>query len=240
MTHLWQPRHSVLNLLRQKRVPHRHPSAPPPLVRPQQVIYAVAGLIDLSAWPRLWAISKRDFLVMLISLCATLALGVLMGILCAILVSIVVFIVNSSQPRIVELGRMARTTNYRPIEAEERSTLDNEARVLPVPGVKILRFESPMFFANIHALCAAIADAVRGQLSVDNLSRKGQWKALALDMSCVGPAPPRHTQPPSPVTPALGHSRKAVARLAAASPPALTAPSLRRRQRGSTHRLRPS
>eukprot|EP01051_Picozoa_sp_SAG22_P000266 SAG22_NODE_6_length_41368_cov_49.702222_9_plen_158_part_00 len=86
---------------------------------------------------RLWRISRRDFLVMLISLSATLVFGVLIGILLAILVSIVVFIINSSQPRIVELGRMARTINYRPLEATARSNLDNDAEVMPVPGVKV-------------------------------------------------------------------------------------------------------
>jgi MFS superfamily sulfate permease-like transporter len=81
---------------------------------PEQVVmFAVAGVVDVSAWPRLWRVSKHDFFVMASSFGATLVLGVLSGLGAAIAVSLGIFILNSSQPRIVELGRATGSVDYR-------------------------------------------------------------------------------------------------------------------------------
>ena len=39
------------------------------------VMFAVAGVVDVTAWPRLWRVSRHDFFVMACSFGATLALG---------------------------------------------------------------------------------------------------------------------------------------------------------------------
>ena len=49
--------------------------------------------------PRLWRVSKLDFIIMASSFVATLALGVLTGLGTAIAVSLAMFILYSSQPR---------------------------------------------------------------------------------------------------------------------------------------------
>jgi MFS superfamily sulfate permease-like transporter len=141
------------------------------------VIFAVTGVVDLNAWPRTWRLSKRDFGVMAIAFVATLLLGVLVGLLFAIGVSVVVHILNSASPRIVELGRAVRTVDYQPLDPDDPA-------VLAVPRAKLLRFEAPLFFANVQGLTARLSLELR-QNSVENLSKKAQWRALALDMACV-------------------------------------------------------
>ena len=89
-------------------------------------MFAVAGVVDVSAWPRLWKVSRRDFFVMASSFGATLALGVLSGLGAAIVVSLGIFILNSSQPRIVELGRATGSVDYRALGARSYSTTDAE------------------------------------------------------------------------------------------------------------------
>ena len=83
----------------------------------QVVMFAVAGVVDVNTWPRLWKVSRREFFVMASSFAATLMLGVLSGLGVAIAVSLGIFILNSSQPRIVELGRATGSVDYRALGA---------------------------------------------------------------------------------------------------------------------------
>jgi SulP family sulfate permease len=93
----------------------------------QVVMFAVAGVVDVSAWPMLWKVSRRDFFVMASSFGATLVLGVLSGLGAAIAVSLAIFILNSSQPRIVELGRATGSVDYRALGAQHWRTKSQPA-----------------------------------------------------------------------------------------------------------------
>jgi MFS superfamily sulfate permease-like transporter/uncharacterized membrane protein len=95
------------------------------------VVFAVAGVVKLKAWAKLWQSSRHDFFVMLASFAATLVLGVLSGLLVAIGVSLAIFILKATQPRMLELGRALRSVNYRDIEGDQ---------VRRVSQAKILRF----------------------------------------------------------------------------------------------------
>ena len=99
------------------------------------MVFAVAGVVDVSAWPRLWKVSRRDFFVMASSFAATLVLGVLSGLGLAITVSLGIFILNSSQPRIVELGRATGSVNYRALGALAK--LRTQPLVLHIPATQM-------------------------------------------------------------------------------------------------------
>ena len=84
--------------------------------------------------------------------------GVLNGLGIAILTSLGVFILQTTQPRVVELGRAVRSVDYRPLlpfESEDNRGVEGSAHqpVRTVHQVKILRFEAALAFFNVSCLC---------------------------------------------------------------------------------------
>ncbi len=158
------------------------------------VIFAVAGVLEPAAWPRLWKISKVDFMIMLSSFTATLALGVLSGLAAAIAVSLCLFIYNCSQPQILELGRTIGSVDYQPLASNEDQAIiaaeDAGGTSLRLParrvaGAKILRFESPLAFFNVASLCVRLANEVCDLQALDLHDKWQHWYALILDFSCI-------------------------------------------------------
>ena len=76
----------------------------PKLVLSIMILFAVAGLIDVSTFIRYWKISTADAATMMVTLLMTLVLGVANGVLASIGFSILVFIHYAHQPSISRLG----------------------------------------------------------------------------------------------------------------------------------------
>jgi SulP family sulfate permease len=203
------------------------------------VIVAVAKLIDFHTAKRLWRLNKIDLATMILAFVGVLFQGVIGGMVLAVGVSVAVFIYHATQPRILELGRVVGTANYRslasvetlpapvqnPLPSEAHSISCREHCVEPVrtdiahsdkwragtlsparrppsagagvvveKSVVVLRFESPLFFANAFALKRRVLDEVEAReaalaaapRSRRNVKKQRSWEALVLDFSAVG------------------------------------------------------
>lgn len=107
----------------------------------------------MSDFKRLWRVSKRDFLLMLLTIVLTVALGVMYGIAIAVGLSLLMTIQQSSRPHVAELGLVPGTSDaFRNVK--------RYPEVLRVPGVVIMRFDAPLFFANAEFFQQTLARLV--------------------------------------------------------------------------------
>ena len=105
------------------------------------IIQGVLGLIDLKTPRRLWTIKRIDTLLLILTFACTLAFGVEAGILSGIAASLAVFLYSTSRPHTAELGRLGDSIHFR--------NVNNYANARTIPGIKILRFDSQMYFGNV-------------------------------------------------------------------------------------------
>ncbi|GAA1469265.1 SulP family inorganic anion transporter [Microbacterium thalassium] len=105
------------------------------------VIAAALSLIDLPGLVSLWRMDKLDAGLSLAAFAGVLIVGVLEGIVVAIMLSLLAFFARSWRPYRAELGRVPGLRGYHDLsrypERGER-----------IPGIVIVRFDAPLFFAN--------------------------------------------------------------------------------------------
>ncbi|PTL82577.1 SulP family inorganic anion transporter [Vitiosangium sp. GDMCC 1.1324] len=123
------------------------------------VVVAVSGMMEVGELRRLSRLRRVDFLVSMTALLGVLVLDVLPGLLLAVGLSLFLTVYRASLPRLSELGRAAGTLDF----VDMRH--DPSARSLP--GLKVLRPNEGIFFANAESLREEILEHVRrGPLSV--------------------------------------------------------------------------
>ncbi|MEV1128706.1 SulP family inorganic anion transporter [Agromyces sp. NPDC049794] len=104
------------------------------------VIVAAARLIDLRGFLRLVRMDRTDALLSAAAFLGVLVFGVLEGIAVTIGLSLLAFVIHSWRPYRAELGRVTGLRGY-----HDLSRYPEGERI---PGVLILRFDAPLFFAN--------------------------------------------------------------------------------------------
>jgi len=104
------------------------------------VIMAVVTLIDVPGLVRLWKVDRGDALLSIASFLGVFLAGVLAGILVAIGLSLLAVVLHSWRPYRAELGRIPGVRGY-----HDRTRNPDTERV---PGVVIVRWDAPLFFAN--------------------------------------------------------------------------------------------
>lgn len=105
------------------------------------IMVAVTGLIDWQEARRLWSLDRNDFWMLAATFVATLTLGIQLGIGIGVALSLAVHIYRGMRPHLAELGRIPGTDVYRNINRFEE--------VIATPGILIIRFDGPLFFANV-------------------------------------------------------------------------------------------
>ncbi len=103
------------------------------------IVVAVAGLIDFHPVGHMWKYMKLDAVSFLATFAAVLVLGVEEGILAGMVLSIVFFLWRTSQPNLVELGRLGSTEQFRDKRSNEVTTYDD---------ILLLRIDMSLYFAN--------------------------------------------------------------------------------------------
>jgi high affinity sulfate transporter 1 len=117
---------------------------------PQAVLAAiiieavVTGMMDVTGMARLYRVKRSEFLAALGALLGVLSFGVLDGLSIGVGISLVSLVAESARPRIPELGRKPGMDDF----VELAQYPDSQ----PVPGLRILRFDGGLFFANVGAL----------------------------------------------------------------------------------------
>ncbi|XP_072276678.1 solute carrier family 26 member 6-like isoform X2 [Pyxicephalus adspersus] len=115
--------------------------------------------------PVLWRTNKYDLLIWLVTFLSTICLNMDIGLAVAVVFGLFTVTFRTQLPHYSILGQIAETDIYR--DAEE-NVLAKE-----IPGVKIFRSSSPIYFANADLF----AKALKMKVNVDKLIEKKK-KAL--------------------------------------------------------------
>ena len=119
------------------------------------IMVAILGLIDWREALRLWSLDRNDFWMLATTFLATLFLGIQLGIGIGVALSLAVHIYRGMRPHLAILGRIPNTEVFR--------NVDRFAEVKSTPGILILRFDGPLFFANIGYFREQLAVAITSQ-----------------------------------------------------------------------------
>ncbi len=112
------------------------------------IMVAVFSLFDWRTAVQLYRVERRDLAVMLATFASTLVIGITAGVAAGVALSLAVFVRRAAAPHSAVLGRLPGTEAYRNVLRYEEA--------VELPGVVILRFDAPLFFANVQKLQARI------------------------------------------------------------------------------------
>jgi len=104
------------------------------------IMVAVFGLLDFKMPKQLLQYTKRDLIILNITLLVTAAIGIKEGILTGIILSVVMLIYKSVKPHIAILGQVPNTHFYRNRKRFKDVIIDEE--------ILIIRFDAQLHFAN--------------------------------------------------------------------------------------------
>ena len=117
------------------------------------LVKAALGLFDLKALATLWRVSRKEFLLCMITLLGVITVGVLQGVLVAIAVAIIMLVAKSSRPHDGVLGRLPGTDTYLDKAAHPEAEF--------IPGLVIYRFDAGLLFFNADHFKARALSAIR-------------------------------------------------------------------------------
>lgn len=118
------------------------------------VIVAASTLMNLPAVVSLLRADPVEGMLSLAAFGGVALIGVLEGIVVAIALSFVAFVINAWRPYRTELVRVEGLRGYHDVTRHPEGDR--------IPGVVIVRFDAPLFFANTHLLETTIREAVNG------------------------------------------------------------------------------
>jgi sulfate permease, SulP family len=144
------------------------------------IIKAVLGLIDIPLAKKLLAGDKKDAACLAAAFLATVSLGVLYGVLTSVAISLVLFVSSAVRTTINTLGRVRGTASYAPLVKDSSSKVIR--LVAPLRTCCALRFEGPLWFANVGLLKDAVLEALSSNASAPPRLR---WSAVVLDCSAI-------------------------------------------------------
>ena len=104
------------------------------------VIVAAAGLIDVKGFLALVRMNKVDAALSIASFLGVVVVGVIEGIGVAIVLSLGAFVSHAWRPYRAELGRIRGLRGYHDLSRHPEGER--------LPGIVIVRFDAPLFFAN--------------------------------------------------------------------------------------------
>ncbi|WP_090224469.1 SulP family inorganic anion transporter [Lutibacter maritimus] len=117
------------------------------------IIVAVFGLLDFTVPKQLLKYSKRELIILNITLIVTATIGIKEGIFIGVVLSLGMLIYRSTKPHIAILGKIPNTHFYRNIKRFEGLLEIN-------PAILIVRFDAQLFFANVQYFKDQLEDFV--------------------------------------------------------------------------------
>ena len=140
------------------------------------IITAVVGLVKVEAFKQAWKVHRSDFVVLIMTLVATLGLGIETGIAIGAIVSILNIIRENASPHMPLLGKVdTEGPQWRDIERSPNANLP--------PNSLVFRLDSSLFFGN----SAAFKKKVISELNVRNDSKEddGNIDNVIIDLTPV-------------------------------------------------------
>lgn len=131
------------------------------------VIAAVMTLADVPGVVRLWRLSRTELLLSLAAFSGVALFGVIEGIGIAVFISLVAFVARQWRPHTAELVRVDERKGYHDAARHPAGRR--------VPGLVILRFDAPLFFANGTEFARFVRQVV------DDASNEVRWVAIAAE-----------------------------------------------------------
>jgi high affinity sulfate transporter 1 len=116
------------------------------------IIVAGASLLDVPALRRLWVVRRSDFAIAALCFLGVALVGVLEGIVVAVLVSVASIFMRAWRPYWAVLGEPDDVAGFHDV-----SRYPDAERV---PGLVILRWDAPLFFANSNLFRDAVRHVV--------------------------------------------------------------------------------
>jgi high affinity sulfate transporter 1 len=110
----------------------------------------VFGVLRVRAMRRLWRLARTEFWLAVAALLGVLTFGILAGVLIGVGLSLLWLVWRTSHPAMPVLGRLPGTKVYHSLDRFPDSETD--------PGLLIIRFDGPLFFATASSLRARIRE----------------------------------------------------------------------------------
>jgi len=104
------------------------------------IMVAVFGLLDFKVPHQLWKYTKRDLIILNITLIITATVGIKEGIITGVVLSLGMLIYKSTKPHVAILGKIPNTYLYRNINRFKDLEIFND--------ILIIRFDAQLHFAN--------------------------------------------------------------------------------------------
>lgn len=134
------------------------------------IVTAVLGLIDIKQLKKYWHIRRSDFWLYTLTFGVTLAFGIQQGILAGVFFSLLWFIAATSKPHIAVLGWLEKEDIYRNVERFPEA--------IQTPGVLMIRFDAPLFFANTNYL--------KNQVKLLESQMKTKLEVVVINAAAIG------------------------------------------------------
>jgi high affinity sulfate transporter 1 len=131
------------------------------------IIVAGAALLDIPRLRRLWRVRRSDFAIAVICFLGVVLVGVLEGIVIAVVVSVIEIFVRAWRPYSAVLGDPEGVPGFHDVSRYPRAE--------QIPGLVILRWDAPLFFAN----SILFRDRVRGLVASTHPTPR--WVVIAAE-----------------------------------------------------------
>jgi len=116
------------------------------------VIASAIGLVEISDLRRIYRIQRWEFWLSIVCFAGVAVLGAIPGIALAIVIAVIEFLWDGWRPHSAVLGRVDRVKGYHDITRYPNARL--------IPGLVLLRWDAPLFFANAELFHDRVLDAV--------------------------------------------------------------------------------
>jgi high affinity sulfate transporter 1 len=104
------------------------------------IIHALWHIVSARKLHYARLVSRTEFVLGLLTFAGVIFIDVLQGMLLGLISAILVIIFRSSRPHLSRLGKMQESGAY--------SDLTRHPEAVPVPGMLIIRFDAPLYYAN--------------------------------------------------------------------------------------------
>lgn len=133
------------------------------------VLAAIVRIVDVRGVMRLWTVDRSEGVLGLVAFAGVVLLGVLAGIVVAAGLSLAVFVAKAWRPHTAELVRVEGRKGY-----HDRGRHPTGRQI---PGLVILRFDAPLFFAN----ASEFGRFVRTAVVATDRAEPVRWVAVAAE-----------------------------------------------------------
>ena len=116
------------------------------------VIAAAIGLIEVSGLARIYRIQRWEFWLSMVCFAGVAVFGAIPGITLAIVIAVIEFLWDGWRPHSAVLGRVEGIGGYHDITRYPAASV--------LPGLVVLRWDAPLFFANAELFHNRARDAV--------------------------------------------------------------------------------